>query len=130
MSSARIFLCGVKPALRTPSHLMSSQLGFLCGGTPAHSENRERRPPTRVSYARRDTRSSVPLEGERKGLQQRLAYPKQHVLLKERSQLFSHPLKHVLVQDGSRLCRMSGRGRRVGHMSASGSFRARWRPHR
>ena len=34
-SSARIFLCGVKPALRTPSHLMSSQLGFFCEVTPA-----------------------------------------------------------------------------------------------
>ena len=33
-SSARIF-CGVNPALRNSEPLMSSQLGFLCRGTPA-----------------------------------------------------------------------------------------------
>ena len=39
-SSAWI-LCGVNPALRTPSQLMRAQLGFLCGGTPAQSGKSE-----------------------------------------------------------------------------------------
>ena len=40
------FLCGVKPALRTPSHLMSSDLGF-CARVFPHNPEIDRQPSTR-----------------------------------------------------------------------------------
>ena len=40
------FLCGVKPALRTPSHLMSSHLGF-CARVLPHNPEIDRQQSTR-----------------------------------------------------------------------------------
>ena len=79
---------------------MSSQLGFLCGCTPAQSGNLQpdRQPSTRDIKVHPIARFEGPLDGESNEHLKRLARPKQHVRAIERKM---RPVLIDLITDES-----------------------------